>query len=235
MPTQFKISTGRGGAGNIRSSNSKVSPNYIKQGSQTPNIIQPIYSTGRGGAGNMMKNYDPKLTRRAQDVDEDTISNMNDIEEQIEIRNEIENINSNQSNINHSNDDDFINPIISTTENYITNTISNVLSHISSSGEKLSQKTNDSDIIKPSKSKIRVQHKKIKKQTPIIIGRGGAGNIVSPSSSSKSGSSHSKLNITKSKHSNKSNNTTTIQSSTNNNIQKKKKKSFMSSIFGIFA
>ncbi|CAB4252184.1 similar to Saccharomyces cerevisiae YDL173W PAR32 Putative protein of unknown function [Maudiozyma barnettii] len=238
MPTQFKISTGRGGAGNIRSSNSKISPNYIKQGSQTPNILQPIYSTGRGGAGNMMKNYDPKLTRRAQDVDENTIADMKDIDEQIEIRNEIENINSHHSNHNHhGNDDDFISPIISSTENYVTNTISNVLSHISSGGDK-SQKSNDSDTIIPTKSKIRVQHKKIKKQNPIIIGRGGAGNIVSPSSSSKSGSSHSKLNITGSKqHSNKSNHAIDNNNTSNNNIQnqKKKKKSFMSSIFGIFA
>lgn len=242
MPS-FKVSTGRGGAGNIRSSTSKVAPNYIKQGSQTPNILQPIYSTGRGGAGNMMKNYDAKLTRKAQDVDEDTISNMNDIEEQVEFRNELHKISSNHHNHNLSGkeDDDFISPIISSTENYVTSTISNVLSHISSGGDKSNKSKNDDsdDKIVPTKSKIRAQPKKVKKQAPIIIGRGGAGNIVSPSSSSKSGSSHSKLNISGSRHTNSSSkkDRDTITTSTNNNIQedkKKKKKSIMSSFLGMF-
>ncbi|CCK69475.1 Par32p KNAG_0C03710 [Huiozyma naganishii CBS 8797] len=65
----YRISTGRGGAGNICSSSEKVSPKIIAQGSQTPSILQPVYSTGRGGAGNMRRNVDPKVTRRAQDVD----------------------------------------------------------------------------------------------------------------------------------------------------------------------
>ena len=252
MPS-FKVSTGRGGAGNIRSSNSKIAPNYIKQGSQTPNILQPIYSTGRGGAGNMMKNYDAKLTRKAQDVDEDTISNMNDIEEQVEFRNEEHRISSNHHHHHHNtssgkDEDDFISPIISSTENYVTSTISNVLSHISSGGNGniagdksiKSLKDDADDKIIPTKSKIRAQPKKVKKQTPIIIGRGGAGNIVSPSSSSKSGSSHSKLNISGSRHTNsssKKDRDNTIVTNNSNNIQedkKKKKKSIMSSFFGMF-
>lgn len=66
-------STGRGGAGNITSANEQPQPNLVPQGSQTPNLIQPVFSTGRGGAGNMIKNKDPKLARKLQDVDDDYI------------------------------------------------------------------------------------------------------------------------------------------------------------------
>ncbi|CAL9735730.1 hypothetical protein MOSE0_I03114 [Monosporozyma servazzii] len=65
----YKVSTGRGGAGNIHYSNEKISsPKIIPEGSQTPSIISPMYSTGRGGIGNMRKNVDPVITRKAQDV-----------------------------------------------------------------------------------------------------------------------------------------------------------------------
>lgn len=65
------FATGRGGAGNIQSSDSQPHPKEVKIGSQTPNLLQPVFSTGRGGAGNMMKNNDAKLTRKLQDVDQD--------------------------------------------------------------------------------------------------------------------------------------------------------------------
>ncbi|CCH44200.1 hypothetical protein BN7_3759 [Wickerhamomyces ciferrii] len=63
--------TGRGGAGNIQSADKIPHPNEVPQGSQTPNLLQPVFSTGRGGAGNMIKNKDPELTRKLQDVDQD--------------------------------------------------------------------------------------------------------------------------------------------------------------------
>lgn len=69
MSQGYRVSTGRGGAGNMHLSNEKISsPKIIPEGSQTPNILSPVYSTGRGGAGNMRKNIDPAITRKAQDV-----------------------------------------------------------------------------------------------------------------------------------------------------------------------
>lgn len=62
-------STGRGGAGNIKSSTSLPSPKLVPQGSNTPQLHTNKFSTGRGGYGNMLKNDDPELTRRLQDVD----------------------------------------------------------------------------------------------------------------------------------------------------------------------
>ncbi|QEU61384.1 Par32 [Kluyveromyces lactis] len=70
---EYRVSTGRGGAGNMITSNEKPSPKVVTQGSQTPNILSPIYSTGRGGAGNMRRNVDPVMTRTAQDVDNDDV------------------------------------------------------------------------------------------------------------------------------------------------------------------
>ncbi|KAH3667921.1 hypothetical protein WICMUC_005134 [Wickerhamomyces mucosus] len=68
---QHYYATGRGGIGNLKSSSEQQQPHLVKQGSQTPNLLQPVFSTGRGGAGNMMKNTDKKLTRKLQDVDPD--------------------------------------------------------------------------------------------------------------------------------------------------------------------
>ncbi|KAI3403289.2 hypothetical protein KGF56_003877 [Candida oxycetoniae] len=63
-------STGRGGAGNIRSTDSEqLSPKLIPQGSNTPHLTTSKISTGRGGFGNMVENTDPQLTRKLQDVD----------------------------------------------------------------------------------------------------------------------------------------------------------------------
>ncbi|KAH3682358.1 hypothetical protein WICPIJ_006672 [Wickerhamomyces pijperi] len=77
MTEKHYYATGRGGSGNIKSSDEQQAPHMVKQGSQTPNLLQPVFSTGRGGAGNMFKNTDSKLSRKMQDVDpvdEDYIS-----------------------------------------------------------------------------------------------------------------------------------------------------------------
>lgn len=62
-------STGRGGAGNIKSSNEIPSPKLVPQGSNTPALTTSKFTTGRGGYGNMVSNDDPELTRKLQDVD----------------------------------------------------------------------------------------------------------------------------------------------------------------------
>ena len=67
---EYRVSTGRGGAGNVITSHEKPAPKVVAQGSPVPNIISPVYSTGRGGAGNMRRNVDPVITRTAQDVDD---------------------------------------------------------------------------------------------------------------------------------------------------------------------
>ncbi|ODQ81453.1 hypothetical protein BABINDRAFT_159740 [Babjeviella inositovora NRRL Y-12698] len=66
--------TGRGGAGNLQKALQLPSPQLVPVGSNTPNIQHPVYSTGRGGRGNMFSNDDPKVTRKAQDVGEDSVS-----------------------------------------------------------------------------------------------------------------------------------------------------------------
>lgn len=68
-PDRVYYSTGRGGAGNIASSSTKPSPKLVAQGSGTPKLHTAKVSTGRGGFGNMIKNNDPELTRKIQDVD----------------------------------------------------------------------------------------------------------------------------------------------------------------------
>lgn len=62
-------STGRGGAGNIQTSDQLPSPTLAPQGSNTPHLYTAKISTGRGGYGNMVNNDDPELTRKLQDVD----------------------------------------------------------------------------------------------------------------------------------------------------------------------
>ncbi|KEY64960.1 hypothetical protein S7711_08201 [Stachybotrys chartarum IBT 7711] len=58
-------SHGRGGAGNIKSTQSPtLSPSDL----ETPTLKKPVVTTGRGGTGNMAKNNDPNLTRQRQDV-----------------------------------------------------------------------------------------------------------------------------------------------------------------------
>lgn len=126
---------GRGGAGNAYRTNDKEknSPKLVPEGSQTPNLLQPIFSTGRGGAGNMRRNVDPKLTRIAQDVGDDKVLWASD------------------------EDDD----LISSDEDRIDRKISSVKSAVSSSNNKL----------KSSNSR------------PVMIGRGGAGNLLTPTTS----------------------------------------------------
>ncbi|KAL4916070.1 hypothetical protein BDW62DRAFT_203074 [Aspergillus aurantiobrunneus] len=60
------ISHGRGGAGNIYSSEARTTPQDLV----TPTIKQDVYTTGRGGSGNMMHNdpEHPELARESQDV-----------------------------------------------------------------------------------------------------------------------------------------------------------------------
>ncbi|KAL4999312.1 hypothetical protein BDV10DRAFT_184474 [Aspergillus recurvatus] len=62
------ISHGRGGAGNIFSSEA---PKTTPQDLVTPTIKQEVYTTGRGGSGNMMHNDPdrPELARESQDVE----------------------------------------------------------------------------------------------------------------------------------------------------------------------
>ncbi|TVY82633.1 hypothetical protein LSUE1_G002840 [Lachnellula suecica] len=58
------MSHGRGGAGNIGTSDSDHNAVDL----ETPTLKGQIYTTGRGGSGNMAKNDDPEAARRAQDV-----------------------------------------------------------------------------------------------------------------------------------------------------------------------
>ncbi|KAL4884438.1 hypothetical protein BJY04DRAFT_215403 [Aspergillus karnatakaensis] len=62
------ISHGRGGAGNIYSSETKQT---TPQDLVTPTIKQEVYTTGRGGSGNMVHNdpNHPELARESQDVE----------------------------------------------------------------------------------------------------------------------------------------------------------------------
>ncbi|KAL5336290.1 hypothetical protein BJX70DRAFT_373220 [Aspergillus crustosus] len=62
------ISHGRGGAGNIYSSETKQT---TPQDLVTPTIKSEVYTTGRGGSGNMVHNDPdhPELARESQDVD----------------------------------------------------------------------------------------------------------------------------------------------------------------------
>lgn len=146
----YRVSTGRGGAGNVQSTSSKVSPKLIPQGSQTPNILQPVFSTGRGGAGNMRRNVDAKLTRKAQDVDEET-------------------------------DDDIIGP--AQEEDYIEpfsgDDVTKALSGGALSCGSGSRETGKSHL-RSTRSK---RNSLDEKPMTIAVGRGGAGNIISPKAS----------------------------------------------------
>ncbi|SCU79564.1 LAFA_0B03994g1_1 [Lachancea sp. 'fantastica'] len=151
MGEGFNVYTGRGGAGNIVSSSEKPSPKIVPQGSQTPSLLQPVFSTGRGGAGNMRKNVDKNLTRKAQDVE------------------------------------DFIPPV---DENDRSLNLDSGLE---------STKSPKSDSARPQRSgrdSLKAKSSRPENLPPqsVSIGRGGAGNILSPSNSrkSKSGSKDQK-------------------------------------------
>ncbi|KAB8076932.1 hypothetical protein BDV29DRAFT_73148 [Aspergillus leporis] len=62
-----QVSHGRGGAGNIFSSESHTTPRDLV----TPTIKQDVYTTGRGGQGNMVVNdpQHPEIARESQDVE----------------------------------------------------------------------------------------------------------------------------------------------------------------------
>ncbi|GCF00471.1 hypothetical protein ZYGM_003128 [Zygosaccharomyces mellis] len=145
------VSTGRGGSGNIQPAKSDLSPKLVPQGSQTPNILQPVYSTGRGGAGNMRRNVDPRVTRKAQDVEQ-------------RLENE---------DVILVNDDDYISPVEE--EDHVTTTLSGANSKSQNSG---------GSKVKLHKSKTRNDSNR-ERPKAIVLGRGGAGNIVSPTSSVK--------------------------------------------------
>lgn len=66
---KYYYSTGRGGAGNIKSSKEIPSPTLVPQGLNTPKLTTSKITTGRGGYGNMVDNSDPDLVRKLQDVD----------------------------------------------------------------------------------------------------------------------------------------------------------------------
>ncbi|SCU85657.1 LADA_0D08834g1_1 [Lachancea dasiensis] len=139
MSHNYHISTGRGGAGNVVSTSEKPSPKIVPQGSQTPSLLQPVFSTGRGGAGNMYKNVDRNLTRKAQDVDDHI-----------------------------SGGEDHIEPVSSGGEK-----VHSVTSQTSALNTK---QHNGKHTLKPSRSRHDSP------QT-VSIGRGGAGNMLSASSS----------------------------------------------------
>lgn len=63
------ISTGRGGAGNMRASQ-KDDKN--DSNAELPQLQGKRFTTGRGGKGNMMENIDPQSTRAAQDEGNET-------------------------------------------------------------------------------------------------------------------------------------------------------------------
>ncbi|KAL3232870.1 hypothetical protein RNJ44_04786 [Nakaseomyces bracarensis] len=216
MTEKYKISTGRGGAGNIHASDSRASPKMVKQGSQTPSILQPVYSTGRGGAGNMRRNTDPKLTRRAQDVDANDSDNSEGYVDEL------------------MDGDDYIGPIHDTIneENSITNggddeTAVDHKNHSNGGRKHHRVAGGNSRSRSRSRSKSRLSrtlsaqksHGKPKMQEKFIIGRGGAGNIISP----------------------KTSNTARVTSSRDNNKKeedekkKKKKKGLFASISNMFS
>ncbi|CAR26136.1 hypothetical protein ZYGR_0E01190 [Zygosaccharomyces rouxii] len=145
------VSTGRGGSGNIQPAKSNLSPKLVPQGSQTPNILQPVYSTGRGGAGNMRRNVNPRVTRKAQDVEQEL-----EKEDAILVS-----------------DEDYISPVQE--EDPVSATLSGANSRSHSSG---------GSKIKLQKSKTR-QESNRERPKAIVLGRGGAGNIISPTSSVK--------------------------------------------------
>ncbi|SCU96293.1 LANO_0E13124g1_1 [Lachancea nothofagi CBS 11611] len=142
MGQSYNVYTGRGGAGNVVASSEKPSPKVVPQGSQTPNLLQPVFSTGRGGAGNMCKNVDYKLTRKAQDVDEDFISPAEDEIQPASPANDLQNATSQSSRGRQA----------------------------------------------PQSAKSSLKPKRSRHETPqtVSIGRGGAGNILSPSNSKRS-------------------------------------------------
>lgn len=143
--TTYKVSTGRGGAGNIQKSNAKASPRLVPQGSQTPSILQPVFSTGRGGAGNMRRNVDAKLTRRAQDVDDE------------------------EDTIEPSKEDDYIEPF---TGGEVERAVSAGV---------ISRGTSSRDTGKSHLRSVRSKRNSMEdRPVAIAVGRGGAGNIISP-------------------------------------------------------
>ncbi|CAI4059182.1 hypothetical protein SUVZ_04G0700 [Saccharomyces uvarum] len=145
---EYKVTTGRGGAGNIHKSVSKPSPLLLplksnSKPSANTNTQQkvPRFAIGRGGAGNIF--HDPHLTRSAQQLDANDNINYSDVINDI---------------------DDYISPINSdmVDDSGLTNTRSRL------SGTKSHQSMH---------SAMSSPNNGSSKAAPIVVGRGGAGNI----------------------------------------------------------
>ncbi|CAI7179592.1 CRE_collapsed_G0007140.mRNA.1.CDS.1 [Saccharomyces cerevisiae] len=148
---EYKVSTGRGGAGNIHKSMSKPSPVLLPLKSNSKTVANnnnngsnqekvPRFAIGRGGAGNIF--HDPHLTRSAQQLDSNDNINYNDVINDI---------------------DDYISPITSDmVDEGGSNPVTNTRSRISAtrSHQSLHATTSSPD-----------------NNAPIVVGRGGAGNI----------------------------------------------------------
>ncbi|CAI4037738.1 hypothetical protein SMKI_04G0690 [Saccharomyces mikatae IFO 1815] len=148
---EYKVSTGRGGAGNIHRSISKPSPvllplksnskpaaNNSSNGGNQEKV--PRFAIGRGGAGNIF--HDPHLTRSAQQLDSNDNINYNDVINDI---------------------DDYISPITSDMgEEGEGNPVTNTRSRISATR---------------SHQSLHATTSSPNNKAPIVVGRGGAGNI----------------------------------------------------------
>lgn len=145
---EYKVTTGRGGAGNIHKSISKPSPLLLplksnSKPSANTNTQQkvPRFAIGRGGAGNIF--HDPHLTRSAQQLDDNDNINYSDVINDI---------------------DDYISPI--TSDMVDDGGLNNTKSHLS--GTRSHQSMH---------SAMSTPNNGSSKAAPIVVGRGGAGNI----------------------------------------------------------
>ncbi|EJS44395.1 YDL173W [Saccharomyces arboricola H-6] len=148
---EYKVSTGRGGAGNIHKSISKPSPLLLPLKSNSKPAANnnnggnsqekvPRFAIGRGGAGNIF--HDPHLTRSAQQLDSNDHINYNDVINDI---------------------DDYISPITSDlVEEGEPNPVTNTRSRISATR---------------SHHSLHATTSSPNNKAPIVVGRGGAGNI----------------------------------------------------------
>ncbi|CAI4057241.1 hypothetical protein SKDZ_04G0710 [Saccharomyces kudriavzevii ZP591] len=147
----YKVSTGRGGAGNIHTSISKPSPVLLPLKSNSKPAANnnsngnaqekvPRFAIGRGGAGNIF--HDPQLTRSAQQLDSNDNINYNDVINDI---------------------DDYISPVTSDmVDEGGLNPVTNTRSRISATR---------------SHHSLHATTSSPNSRTPIVVGRGGAGNI----------------------------------------------------------
>ncbi|KAH3902635.1 Par32p SCDLUD_000216 [Saccharomycodes ludwigii] len=184
---EYKVHYSRGGAGNITTNSSKPRPKIVPQGSQTPIILSPVYSTARGGAGNMRKNIDPKVTRMSQDVDFDSgITKNKNINRVISGPEGDDYTDLVLNNIDGYDEDDDIIKVTSldiksglNSNNSNTNNSHTLLNTVKSNISRISHNSNNNKIRRNSENTHTTSPKYIS------LGRGGAGNILSPSASRK--------------------------------------------------